>query len=270
MNQQAWLALEDGTVYKGYAFGATGEVSGEVVFNTSMTGYQEILTAPSYKGQIVTMTYPEIGNYGVNEEDAESQNPHIEGFIVRSLNRRSSNFRSTQDLDGFLAQHGIIGIEGIDTRALVRHIRLQGAMKGVLSTTETAAAALIQKAKQSPDLIGRDLVREVIRSEPYSWNEKLTPWGHSPHLKHEKKDVHERFHIAAVDFGMKWNIARHLRERGCRVTVIPGTSSAEEIMQHKPDGVFLSNGPGDPRPLQNAVNAISCLLYTSDAADALL
>ena len=124
MNQQAWLALEDGTVYKGYAFGATGEVSGEVVFNTSMTGYQEILTDPSYKGQIVTMTYPEIGNYGVNEEDAESQNPHIEGFIVRSLNRRSSNFRSTQDLDGFLAQHGIIGIEGIDTRALVRHCLL--------------------------------------------------------------------------------------------------------------------------------------------------
>ena len=260
MNQQAWLALEDGTVYKGYAFGATGEVSGEVVFNTSMTGYQEILTDPSYKGQIVTMTYPEIGNYGVNEEDAESQNPHIEGFIVRSLNRRSSNFRSTQDLDGFLSQHGILGIGGIDTRALVRHIRLQGAMKGVLSTTETDEAALIQKAKQSPDLIGRDLVREVIRSEPYSWNEKLTPWGHSPHLKHEKKDVHERFHIAAVDFGMKWNIARHLRERGCRVTVIPGTSSAEEIMHHKPDGVFLSNGPGDPRPLQYAVNAISDLI----------
>ena len=153
------------------------------------------------------MTYPEFGNYGVNEEDAESQNPHIEGFIVRSLNRRSSDFRSTQDLDGFLAQHGIIGIEGIDTRALVRHIRLQGAMKGILSTTEIDEAALIQKAKQSPDLIGRDLVREVIRSEPYSWNEKLTPWGHSPHLKQEKKDVHERFHIAAVDFGMKWNLS---------------------------------------------------------------
>ena len=176
MTQLAKLALEDGTVFTGKAFGAIGEVDGEVCFNTSMTGYQEILTDPSYRGQIVTMTYPEIGNYGVNAEDVESHKPHLAGFIVRERSRRASNFRADGQLHEYLARHGIVGMEGIDTRALVRRIRIRGAMKGVLSTIDLDDASLVAKANASPGLVGRDLVREVIPEKQVQWSEALSPW----------------------------------------------------------------------------------------------
>jgi carbamoyl-phosphate synthase small subunit len=260
MTHVAKLALEDGTVMTGYHFGALGEVDGEVCFNTSMTGYQEILTDPSYRGQIVTMTYPEIGNYGINEEDVESRNPHLAGFVVRHRSRRASNFRSQGELDQYLAQHGIVGIEGIDTRALVRRLRIQGAMKGILSTIDLDDASLVAKAKASPGLIGRDLVREVIPEKPVQWNEPLNPWArlHSPAEKNEL--AADAPHVVALDYGMKWNIARHLFDIGCRVTILPGTATADEVMALRPDGIFLSNGPGDPEPLDYAQQTIRELL----------
>ncbi|MBI3468178.1 MAG: glutamine-hydrolyzing carbamoyl-phosphate synthase small subunit [Planctomycetes bacterium] len=268
----AKLALQDGTVCAGYAFGAEGEAIGEVVFNTSMTGYQEILTDPSYNGQIVTMTYPQIGNYGVNPEDVESVRPQVEGFVVRELQHQPSNFRATESLEAYLARHGIIGIEGIDTRALVRHIRLQGAMQGVLSTTCLDDAELLRKARESPGLVGRDLVKEVITSRPIDWQEGLSRWGRLSRrlpapgegeqapLAAADAEAGPKPHVVALDYGMKWNIGRHLWDTGCRVTVLPGTASAEQVLGQKPDGVFLSNGPGDPRPLDYAVQTIRDLL----------
>lgn len=272
----AKLALEDGTVFTGRAFGADGEVDGEVVFNTSMTGYQEILTDPSYKGQIVTMTYPEIGNYGVNPEDLESAAPKVEGFVVRELQRRASNFRARQSLEDFLQQHGILGLEGVDTRALVRHIRLEGAMKGVLSARCLDDEQLVAKARRSPGLVGRDLVKEVVSGHAVQWDEGLSAWGRPKQDPHAaagdapapreassnatRDDARRDRHIVALDFGMKWNIARHLWESGCRVTIVPGTATASEVLQLQPDGVFLSNGPGDPRPLAYAVETIGGLM----------
>lgn len=253
----AKLALEDGTVFTGEAFGADGEVDGEVCFNTSMTGYQEILTDPSYRGQIVTMTYPHIGSYGVNAEDVESGKPHLAGFVVRELNRVSSNFRSEKHLDVYLAENGIVGIAGIDTRALVRRLRSEGAMKGVLSTTDLDDARLIAKAKASPGLVGRDLVREVMPTEPRTWDEPLSDWDK---LEGTPPCTGERLHVVALDFGMKWNIPRHLNDINCQVTILPGTSSADDVLKHKPDGVFLSNGPGDPEPLTYASDTIRGLL----------
>ena len=259
MNRTAKLALEDGTVYAGAAFGADGEVDGEVCFNTSMTGYQEILTDPSYRGQIVTMTYPEIGNYGVNAEDVESGKPHLAGFVVRELSRRASNFRSSGDLDAYLRAAGVVGIEGIDTRALVRRIRSRGAMKGVLSTVDLDDASLVAKAKASPGLVGRDLVREVMPSESRAWSEGLNPWARLP-AEQTGGETEKLNHVVAIDYGMKWNIARHLSEMGCRVTVVPGTASTDQILALEPDGVFLSNGPGDPEPLTYATDTIRGLL----------
>ena len=259
MTKPAKLALEDGTVFTGEAFGASGEVDGEVCFNTSMTGYQEILTDPSYRGQIVTMTYPEIGNCGVNSADVESAKPHLAGFVVRELCRRDSNFRSEGPLDEYLKQAGIVAIEGIDTRALVRHIRTQGALKGVLSTVDLDDASLVAKAQASLGLVGRDLVREVMPSEPVEWNERLSEWTLlSPREATNGKAAGP--HVVALDYGMKWNIPRHLCDMGCRVTVLPGTATSAEVMQHKPDGVFLSNGPGDPEPLIYAIDTIKGLL----------
>ncbi|MCA9124876.1 MAG: glutamine-hydrolyzing carbamoyl-phosphate synthase small subunit [Planctomycetaceae bacterium] len=255
----AKLALEDGTVFTGEAFGAAGEVDGEVVFNTSMTGYQEILTDPSYRGQIVTMTYPEIGNYGVNAEDVESIKPHLAGFIVRENSRIASNFRCDGKLNEYLAKHGIVGIAGIDTRALVRRIRIQGAMKGVLSTTDLDDASLVSKAKASPGLVGRDLVREVLPDQPRDWSEGLSKWSRISDAMSADSYADEH-HVVALDFGMKWNIARYLQESGCRVTILPGTASAEEVLALSPDGIFLSNGPGDPEPLDYAINTIKNLL----------
>ena len=260
MTQIAKLALEDGTVFTGQAFGARGEVDGEVVFNTSMTGYQEILTDPSYRGQIVTMTYPEIGNYGVNDQDAESHKPHLAGFIVRENSRIASNFRAQGQLGEFLDRHGIVGMAGIDTRSLVRRIRIFGAMKGVLSTTDLDSDSLVAKAKASPGLVGRDLVREVVPTEPRVWDEALSRWAHLQPEQAQRHTSQDRKHVVALDYGMKWNIARHLHDIGCRVTVLPGTATADEVLAHVPDGVFLSNGPGDPEPLQYAIQTIRDLL----------
>ena len=248
-----FLALEDGTVFEGVSIGFEGESDGEVVFNTSLTGYQEILTDPSYRGQIVTMTYPMIGNVGVNEEDIESAKPRIAGFVVRECSRLYSNFRASGSLPEYLAKHEIVAVSGIDTRALVRKIRSLGALKGIVSVTDCDHESLVHKARSSAGLVGRDLVREVLPSESRTWNEALhglssydprtTPGAQQPH-------------VVCLDFGMKWNIPRHLSQRGNRVTILPGTATAEEVLAHQPDGVFLSNGPGDPEPLTYAIDTI--------------
>ncbi len=249
----AKLALEDGTVFTGRSFGAEGTTTGEVVFNTSMTGYQEILTDPSYCGQIVTMTYPEIGNYGVNAEDFESRGPHLSGFVVRNPSPIASNFRSSGTLHDFLNKHGLIGISNIDTRALVRRIREHGAMKGVISTVEDNNDALVQQARQSEGLVGQDLVKRVLPASPVEWDAKLSQWwdmGGDPGPNGSSPD---RPKLVALDYGMKWNIARHLASQGFDVTILPGTATAEEVLTHRPSGVFLSNGPGDPEPLDYAI-----------------
>jgi carbamoyl-phosphate synthase small subunit len=251
----AKLALEDGTVYTGRSFGATGEAVGEVVFNTSMTGYQEVLTDPSYKGQIVTMTYPHIGNYGVTTEDQESRRPQVEGFIVREVARFPSNYRSQSSLDDYLKGQGVIGIEGIDTRALVRRLRVRGAMTGVLSTASLDDEILVRKARNAPGMVGRDLVKAVMPPAPFAWGAGFV----SPltmHLPHREPS----HHVVAIDYGMKWNILRCLVQVGCRVTVVPGNATADQILNLKPDGVFLSNGPGDPEPLTYAIDAIRGLM----------
>lgn len=249
-------------VFSGSAFGAEGELDGEVVFNTSMTGYQEILTDPSYCGQIVTMTYPLIGNYGVNASDVESGRIRLRGFVVRELCRDHSNFRADGSLDAYLKQHGIIGIEGVDTRALVKHLRTRGAMKGVLSTIDLDDHSLIAKAQASPGLVGIDLVREVIPPKAYEWSEGPSSWEArfvAPDAA-ALTEPRSKPHVVAIDYGMKWNIARRLAGAGCRVTVVPGTATAAEVLAYKPDGVFLSNGPGDPRPLSYAIDTIRGLL----------
>ena len=264
MSRPAKLALADGTVFEGRSFGADGELFGEVVFNTSMTGYQEILTDPSYCGQIVAMTYPLIGNYGVNLEDIESGGLSLRGFICKELCRHESNYRSTQSLDSYLKDNGIVGIEGIDTRALVRRIRTQGAMTGVLSTDDLDNASLVTKAQQSPELAGLDLVKEVIPTESRDWDqslhaivrERVTPGYDSLH----SEAVEGGPLVVAIDYGMKLNIPRHLRQLGCQVKIVPGTWSAEQILALNPAGVFLSNGPGDPRPLEYAISTIQGLL----------
>jgi carbamoyl-phosphate synthase small subunit len=255
----ALLALEDGCCFEGTAFGATGTTTGEICFNTSMTGYQEILTDPSYRGQIVTMTYPEIGNYGVNAEDVESHKPHLAGFIVREQSRRASNFRADGQLHDYLVRYGIVGVEGIDTRALVRRIRIRGAMKGVLSTIDLDDASLVAKAGASPGLVGRDLVREVIPEHSVQWTTALSPWTRLETGAAAARSA-DGPHVVALDYGMKWNIARHLYDMGCRVTILPGTATAEDVLACQPDGVFLSNGPGDPEPLTYAQETIRDLL----------
>ena len=260
MTQPAKLALEDGTVFTGEAFGAPGEVDGEVCFNTSMTGYQEILTDPSYRGQIVTMTYPEIGNYGVNAEDVESRKPFLAGFVVRERSRRASNFRANCELDEYLRRHRIVAMEGIDTRALVRRIRIHGAMKGVLSSVDLDDARLVAKAVASPGLVGRDLVREVVPDRPIEWSEPLSPWARLIPTETRGSLPPDAPHVVALDYGLKWNIARHLFDMGCRVTILPGTATAAQVLAREPDGVFLSNGPGDPEPIEYAQDAIRGVL----------
>ncbi|MDG3006554.1 glutamine-hydrolyzing carbamoyl-phosphate synthase small subunit [Paludisphaera mucosa] len=265
----AKLALEDGSVFTGRSFGAQGEIDGEVVFNTSMTGYQEILTDPSYHGQIVAMTYPQIGNYGVNAADAESRRPWVRGFVVRELSPRVSNYRSESSLEAYLAENGVVGVTGIDTRALVRLTRVQGALRGILSTTDLDDASLVAKALKSPGLVGRDLAREVMPREATVWEPGLDPSflfdasGRGGTGAHPVAAGAKRPHVVAMDFGMKWNIPRHLVDIGCRVTVVPGSTPAEGVLEHQPDGVFLSNGPGDPRPLVEATDAIKALIKTA-------
>lgn len=255
MGTPAKLALEDGTVFSGVSFGAEGEVFGEAVFNTSMTGYQEILTDPSYTGQIVCMTYPQIGNYGVNESDHESHRPRVEGFVVRERSPLASNYRATEEISAYLKRHGILGLEGIDTRALVRRLRVRGAMMAVLSTRDLDSASLVHKARTCPRLVGRDLVREVVPEGPFHWTEGFTSelCTHLP--------LHApTHHVVALDYGMKYNILRCLVQVGCKVTVLPGTATADEVKAHRPDGIFLSNGPGDPEPLGYAIDTIRELL----------
>ncbi|WP_320055776.1 glutamine-hydrolyzing carbamoyl-phosphate synthase small subunit [Desulfuromonas thiophila] len=253
---KALLALADGTVFAGSSIGAVGEATGEVVFNTSMTGYQEILTDPSYHGEIVTMTYPQIGNTGINLEDVESSHPHLAGFVVKECCQQPSNWRSCQTLDAYLKEKGIVGIEGIDTRALVRHIRSRGAQTGIISSVDLDPARLIEKARQAPGLIGRDLIREVTTTAPYRWRE--TPWLLESGYGQQQEPA--RFRVVAYDFGIKRNILRLLAAAGCDLTVVPATTRAAEVLALRPDGVFLSNGPGDPAPLTYAQQAIAELL----------
>jgi carbamoyl-phosphate synthase small subunit len=257
----AKLALEDGSVYSGNSFGAQGEVSGEVVFNTAMTGYQEILTDPSYRGQIVTMTYPEIGNYGVNSIDIEHDSPSLAAFVVREESRIYSNYRAEGHLGDYLKKHNIPALAGIDTRALVRRIRTVGAMRGVLSTTDLDDQSLINKAKSAPGLVGRDLVREVMSKESVTWNEKLDEWTAAEiGTAGIETGSNDGPHVVCMDFGMKWNIPRHFASRGNRVTIVPGDTSSSDILKLQADGVFLSNGPGDPEPLEYAHQTIHELI----------
>jgi carbamoyl-phosphate synthase small subunit len=239
---RAILALEDGTIFEGSSFGAEGEQSGEVVFNTSMTGYQEILTDPSYRGQIVAMTYPLIGNYGINTGDNESEKPHLSGFVVREASRLASSWRSEMELGSFLKKHRVIGIEGIDTRALTLHIRSAGAMKGIISTVNLGRDALVKKAQNSPGLVGRDLVKEVTGAKVYHWNKK------------------GRLKVVLLDCGAKQNIMRELADRDCRVIVVPAGTTAKEILTFQPDGLMLSNGPGDPAVVTYVIDTVRELI----------
>lgn len=253
-NTPALLALEDGTVFPGMALGATGERHGEVVFNTAMTGYQEVLTDPSYYGQIVVMTAPHIGNTGVNFDDEESQKPWLSGFVVRAASPRVSNWRSVQTLHEYLHEHEIVGITGVDTRRLVRHIREAGAMRGVIASgADLDAARLVDAAREAPSMEGQDLVPFVTCAEPYHWAEgNPGEWGRSL--------PEPRFHVVAYDFGIKRNILRLLAEHGCRVTVVPATTPAADVLAMQPDGVFLSNGPGDPATVTYGIQATRELL----------
>ena len=264
---EATLALEDGRVWKGRGFGAEAEVVGEVVFNTSMTGYQEILTDPSYCGQIVTMTYPLIGNYGVNDEDPESRRVFAEGFIVRELSRAYSNWRSSESLDQYLKSAAIPGISDIDTRSLVRHIRERGSMRGCLSTKQTSEQSVIELARKAPEMIGLDLASVVTCKEPYEWTDDQASAYGSPVLLHPREGKRKeggngapRFHVVAYDFGLKYNSLRNLAALDCRVTVVPAHTSAEDVIALKPDGVWLSNGPGDPEPLTGVVANLKRLI----------
>jgi carbamoyl-phosphate synthase small subunit len=254
--ERARLALEDGTVYEGRAFGARGSREGEVVFNTSLTGYQEIITDPSYAGQIVVMTAAQVGNTGVNAEDEEAVRAFLNGFVVRDLSTTVSNWRAEQSLDEWLAEQGVVGIADVDTRALTRKLRDEGSMKGVISTEEHLSNQdLVERARQWPGLVGVDLVQAVTCEESYNWFEPSDEqWLPTP-----ARDG-EPFHVVAYDFGLKHNILRRLTSHGCRVTVVPATTPGEEVLEMEPDGVFLSNGPGDPAALPYAVEATRAIL----------
>lgn len=245
------LALEDGTVFTGRAFGATGSSEGEVVFNTSMTGYQEILTDPSYKGQIVAMTYPLIGNYGVNRQDVESRRPHVAGFVVKELPPVFSNWRADVSLADYLSEHGVLGLAGIDTRALVRRLRTRGAMRGVISTELLDDAALVARARSAAAMAGADWVKAVKPECSYQWTEDRGAWSSARPVVRG-----DGLHVVALDCGAKSNILRHFADRGIRVTVLPPDVTTEEILRHNPDGLFVSNGPGDPAALDYAVRPV--------------
>ena len=256
----ARLALEDGSVFHGQAFGDTRPrcVEAEVCFNTSWSGYQEILTDPSYAGQIVTMTYPLIGNYGVNERDLESTRVQPAGFVVRELARQASNYRSEQSLDAWLASEGVMGITGIDTRALTRKLRVEGAMDGVLcADPDLSDAALVERARQAPGLVGRNLVETVSRREALQWDHDLGEWAP---LQGQVDEPGRRHRVIALDCGAKLNILRHLTDAGCDVTVLPWDASPEQILEHQPDGLFVSNGPGDPAAVQRTVEHLGKLI----------
>jgi carbamoyl-phosphate synthase small subunit len=246
--RRALLVLEDGSVFEGSAFAGFGVAMGEVVFNTGMTGYQEVITDPSYKGQIVTMTYPLVGNYGINDEDMESAGIHLEGFIVKEYQPNPSNWRMKQSLKSFLEDYGKIGIEGIDTRALTRRLRLSGSMKGIISTQSYDVESLLAQARAYPGLVGRDLVREVSCTAPYIWKKG------APHSSLPVKKPVKKLRVVVLDCGVKYNILRLLENNGCEVLVLPASSSGKDILALKPDGVLLSNGPGDPAALPYIVD----------------
>lgn len=253
---KAWLALEDGTVFEGEGFGAEGEVYGEVVFNTALTGYQEILTDPSYKGQLVTMTYPHIGNYGISSKDEEANRIWAEGFIVRELSPVVSNYRSEEALSDYLKRHGKIGIQEIDTRKLVKHLRDHGAKKGVISTMDGNPKSLVKKAQDSASIVGIDLVKEVTCKKPYDFTEGLEngfEWG-------EPGKPKKIYKVVAIDCGIKKNILRKLNQHGFQVRVVPASTPAKEILDMNPDGVFLSNGPGDPAAVPYVVDTVKGLI----------
>ena len=241
----ALIALEDGICFEGFGFGRLGETSGEVVFNTALCGYQEVLTDPSYRGQIVVMTYPHIGNYGVNRDDVESAHPQVAGFVVREASTRASSWRASGELHRYLDEAGVVGIREIDTRALTRHIRTHGAKRGVISTVELDPATLVERARGSRNMTGLDLAREVTCPRPHAWNPGETAGG---------------LHVVAYDFGMKHTIARMLAASGCRVTIVPATTTADQALALEPDGIFFSNGPGDPEPCTYAIEAAATLL----------
>lgn len=268
----ALLALEDGTIWPGAGFGKIGETTGEVVFNTSMTGYQEVITDPSYHGQIVVMTAPQIGNVGTNLDDDESHRAWVAGFVVRELSPIASNYRSRKPLDEYLKDHGVVGIMGLSTRALVKHIREKGAMRGAISSVNTDSARLIEMARASRDMNGADLAREVTCDEPYYWVEGVDRrWyvepagegrqvGQVGQVGQPGNPPTQQPHIVAFDFGIKRNILRLLASRGCRITVVPATTTADEVLAMQPDGVFLSNGPGDPAACTYAIETTRRLL----------
>jgi carbamoyl-phosphate synthase small subunit len=253
---EAILALEDGRAFQGRGYGAPGERFGEVVFNTSLSGYQEILTDPSYAGQIVVFTYPHIGNYGTNPLDSEAAHPYAEGLVVRELSELASNWRSVEGVAGFLADHGIPAISHIDTRALVRHLRKYGAMRGVLSTIDLDEGRLVTKARALPSMVGLDLASRVSTPTRYTWAEPCQ----DIYQKAKGAPAPARFHVVAYDYGIKQNILRRLVDVGCLVTVVPATTSASDVLELKPDGVFLSNGPGDPEPVEYAAQAVRRLM----------
>jgi carbamoyl-phosphate synthase small subunit len=266
---KAILALEDGSVFHGTGFGASASACGEVCFNTSMTGYQEILTDPSYKGQIVTMTYPLIGNYGVNRQDVESWQPHVAGFVIRELSPVVSNWRAEQSLAEYLEQHGIPGIQGIDTRALTRKLRVRGALNGFISTEGADADEAVKRAKEWPGLVGVDYVKAVTHKDSFLWDQKDEQSANFNLARGPAsagaRDVRDPLPpadvpIVAYDYGMKYNILRRLRQHGFKVQVVPATTTAAEARRYNPAGIFLSNGPGDPAALGYAVQAVSDLV----------
>ena len=252
--KKALLVLADGTYFEGYSFGYDGDTEGEVVFNTSITGYQEILTDPSYRGQIVTMTYSQIGNYGINSEDMESDRPQVAGFIVKEYFENYSNFRAEKSLGEWLKENRIVAIEGIDTRRLTRHIRNEGAMPGLISTTDFDIDRLKKKAREIPPMAGQDLVKDVTTEKPYWWSQGT--WELGKGYKSIPQDEGE-FFVVAYDFGIKRNILRLLKSAGAKVLVVPSTTPYQEVLNMKPDGVFLSNGPGDPAALDYIVENIA-------------
>jgi carbamoyl-phosphate synthase small subunit len=262
---KAILALEDGVVFEGALFGASGETSGEVVFNTSLTGYQEILTDPSYKGQLVTMTYPHIGNYGINREDEESAKPFVEGFIVRELSPAVSNWRSEMPLGEYLKRNNIVGIQGVDTRKLVRHLRDGGVKRGVISSVDLEPKRLIEKAIASENMQGADLVERVTCRKSYTFDETLVPefeWPRTQKVASVSSTAPQgrTFKVVCVDGGVKRNILRKLTQHGMRVTVVPAFTKADEILALEPDGIFLSNGPGDPEAVTYLIDTVRQLI----------
>jgi carbamoyl-phosphate synthase small subunit len=260
-DMRSMLALEDGRIFEGEAFGATGSCVGEICFNTSMTGYQEILTDPSYRGQIVAMTYPLIGNYGTNQFDAESRSPHVRGFVIEELSEAPSNWRAELSLDEYLRRWNIPGLHGVDTRALTRHLRTRGAMKACLTSEDSAPEEAVRRAVEGKGVVGMDYVREVTTPQAYQWDvrdELSLPWTTPSRKMPTLPPIRHR--IVAYDYGIKENILRRLRQNGFGVTVVPASATAGDALAHSPDGVFLSNGPGDPSVLDYAHQAVRDLM----------